>query len=292
MINRVAAIIVVFNPSEDLCHNINQLAKSVSRLIVVDNTLDGSLNLPIDGFDLIRNYNRACLAGAYNVAIDFLNSNATDIQYVIFVDDDTNCSTVGALLTSDRTIYTLNEPATAAVSPQYIDKNTGVYGGYILLSRFKIKYLDRPMRTLSEVSFLINSLSIWKLDVLNSLGKYDESLMIDHIDTDMSLRAKLNGFKLYVNPEVEYIHEIGNRKKYRFLLWQLQSGGHSPERRYLIAKNTMILARRNFFKFPSFVVLCVKRVVYEALGVICVEDSKYSKLRSLVRGFLSGLFAR
>jgi GT2 family glycosyltransferase len=41
-----------------------------------------------------------------------------------------------------------------------------------------------------EVAFVINSMAIWRFEALAQIGRFNELLAIDHIDTDYCLRAR------------------------------------------------------------------------------------------------------
>jgi rhamnosyltransferase len=95
-----------------------------------------------------------------------------------------------------------------------------------------------------------------------------------------------------LNPTVEFLHSIGKRRSYRFLGVTLQSGGHSAERRHMIARNTVLLLRKYMTTFPAFAVLCIVRIGYEAVGIVMAEDDRLRKLHALLTGAWAGLVDR
>jgi rhamnosyltransferase len=177
----------------------------------------------------------------------------------------------------------------AAVAPIYIERETGLRGAHIQLDRFTYKFLPREQSEPVAVSFLINSMSLWNLKAIRRIGPYSTRLRVDHVDTDYCLRASALGYKLILNASVTFPHSIGNRRKYSFLGRTLQSGGHSSERRTMIARNTVLLAKRYWRRYPSFAVLCGARLGYETLGILISEDDRFQKLIGLASGVLSGI---
>jgi rhamnosyltransferase len=135
-------------------------------------------------------------------------------------------------------------------------------------------------------------MSLWKLNSLRHIGFYNTQLKVDHIDTDYCLRAALNKFELMLNPTVTFVHSIGKRRKYRLLGMTLQSGGHSPQRRELIARNSILLGRHYLIRYPSFAVLSLIRISYEILGIMLVENNRSRKLFAVIKGAVTGLVTR
>jgi rhamnosyltransferase len=110
-------------------------------------------------------------------------------------------------------------------------------------------------------------MTVWRLQALQRIGAFHEGLAIDHVDTEYCLRARQAGLTLHVNGAFEFAHAIGERRKYRLLGVELQAGGHSPQRRHMIARNTVWLARNWFCREPAFSALCLVRLAYEAVGI-------------------------
>jgi len=114
------------------------------------------------------------------------------------------------------------------VAPTYRDSATGIQLAPIQLFRFRWRVLARDLTEPVAVSFLINSMSLWRLDALRRIGPYDERLAVDHIDTDYCLRASALGYRLMLNPAVAFEHAIGARRKYRFLAVRCRRAGMIP----------------------------------------------------------------
>jgi rhamnosyltransferase len=159
------------------------------------------------------------------------------------------------------------------------------------LQRWRLSYLPRQFEHVEAVAFVINSMSVWRCDALRRLGRFDEQLAIDHVDTDYCLRARHAGLRLYVNGRFEFAHSIGERRRFRLFGRELQAGGHSADRRRLIARNTVRLARAECLRLPAFGFLCLTRLAYELAGILMAEPQKWTKAMALLRGAASGMWA-
>ncbi len=291
-----AAVVVVYHLATDIEPTLRQLRQSVAQLLVVDNHEQGhpaladlAARLQVD---CLKAGNAGGLAGAYNRALSWLQTRDPLLTQVVFLDEDSDPACLTALLADSSTARALARPDTAAVSPAYRDRATAMRGRYIRLQRFRLDFSPREFSDLRPVAFLINSMTVWRLPALQRIGAFHEGLAIDHVDTEYCLRARQAGLALYVHGGFEFAHAIGERRKYRLLGVELQAGGHSPQRRHMIARNTVWLARNWIWREPAFSALCLARLAYEAVGITMAEDRALAKLAALTRGAISGLFAR
>ncbi len=293
---RVVAIVVAYADERNPIAIIDRMSAFVDHTILVDNTPRGhrlvTQRCANEGLTIIRNANRGGLAGAYNAAIARVRDVRPTATHALLLDDDTDVEDIGPFLTSAVTRAMAAAEDVAAVAPTYVDRATGIRLAPIQLSRFRWRVLPRRLKEPVPVSFLINSMSLWRMDALQRIGPYDEWLAVDHIDTDYCLRARTLGYRLVLNPGVAFGHAIGERRTYRLLGRTLQSGGHDPARRESIGRNTVIVARRHGWRCPAFAALALARLFYETLGIFVAEDQRAAKLAALARGVTSGLLAR
>lgn len=291
-----AAVMVVYRHQRDVQAALRQLRQWLPIVVVVDNgaTAHPELQALCRTIDVhyLHGANAGALAGAYNQALSLLRGLATPPETVLFLDEDSDIGALPAFLDDADTRRTLVQPDTAAISPAYRDRATGLRGRYMWLRRFKLGFNPREFDGVREVAFVINSMSVWRMPALQRIGLFNEGLAIDHVDTEYCLRARASGLHVYVHGSHEFPHAIGERKRYRFLGMEVQSGGHAPARRYLIGRNTMWLARQWLWREPAFAALCLMRLSYEAIGIAAVEDGAAAKLWALLRGAATGLTAR
>lgn len=288
-----AAVVVVFRRQSDPAPLLAQLIDQVALTVVADNSAQGHPALAAwsgrAGVTVLATHNRGGLAGAYNRALDLLAARSAELTHVVFLDEDSDAGTLPQLLSDPEVGRRLCEPGTAVVAPAYVDRATGLRGRYIELHRWKLHYLPRLFQGMRRVAFVINSMSVWRLDALRRIGPFDEALAIDHVDTDMCLRARRAGLSVWVAGSHEFAHSIGQRRRFTVLGRQMQAGGHPPQRRYLIGRNTVWLGRRHLWREPAFAFLCLTRLGYEAVGIVLAEDQRWAKLWALARGALRGL---
>ncbi len=284
----MAAVLVLHGRVGDL--PLQGLRSVVGRVVVVDNNAE-PLALPATpGLSLLHNANRGGLAGAYNLALQTLRAQPAGLPAaVVFVDQDSDPAVLARFLADAQVQALLNRADVAAVSPAYCDRATGLRGRYIELGRWRLHHLPRRFAGLRPVAFVINSMSVWRTQAMQRIGPFNEALAIDHVDTEYCLRARAMSLSVWVHGDHEFAHAIGERRRYRLLGRELQAGGHGPQRRRLIGRNTMWLARCWAWREPAFAALCLLRLAYEAVGIAIAEDRKAPKLAALLRGIGQGL---
>ena len=293
---RTAAIAVVYRADAEPLALWSQVRSQVAQLILVDNSVHGRPDLAKQaaesGLTILHNHNRGGLAGAYNRALERLAQTHPQLDQVVLLDDDSDTAVLHKLLTDPLVMARLARPDTAAIAPAYVDRATGLRGRYIELGRFKLHFLPRVFTGPREVAFIINSMSVWRVDALRRIGAFHEGLAIDHVDTEYCLRARGAGLKLVVFGDHEFAHSIGQRRSFTLFGKQMQAGGHSAQRRYLIGRNTAWLARRYLWREPAFAWLCLSRLAYECVGIVMAESSRAAKLWAVLSGSFVGLFSR
>lgn len=283
----LAAVIVTFGQDASPAL-VDQLTRVTDQVIVVDNT-PGANAPDLPGVTGISNGNRGGLAGAYNRAMQAM----ADVDLVVFVDQDSDASVLAEMLHDPAVLALLAQDDVAAVAPIYRDRATGLRGRpAVLEGRWRISHLPRDFDDLRRTTMVINSMALWRRDALDKLGAFDEGLGVDHVDTEMALRAAHADLAIWIAGSHVFDHSIGQRRTWRALGRTFQTGGHSAERRGQIGRNTVLLVKRWGWRYPSFAALAVARLGYEIAGIIAAEDRKLMKLSALGKGSLKGLFAR
>ena len=292
-----AAILVIFRSDGDPEALARKLLATVARVIVVDNTIHGhpaSERLGrLSHVKVLANRNRGGVAGAYNLACAELLTNDGALTHVVLIDDDSDVIVLEALLADPTVARLLAADTTAAVAAAYRDRATGLRGKHFRIERWRLRSLPREFGGIEAVSFVINSMSVWRIEALRQIGSFNEALAIDHVDTEYCLRARQAGLSLYVAGHHEFAHSIGARRRYMLFGHVLQSTGHGASRRYLIGRNVAWLARKYGVREPAFAFLCLTLLGHQAMGIVAAEDKRWPKLGALLRGaVMGGVFGR
>ena len=273
--NEVCAIIVTYNATDDLLDNIAAIRPQVSRLVLVDNgsrpeglALVERARASFD-CELIRNDSNLGIATALNIGIGRAVSHGS--KQAIFFDQD---SIVGdqQYVASMLEVYNARNQSgrVAIVVPRYIDRSSGAA---LPLAK------SRDGRLLTSIT----SGSFVPLDVFKTLGLHDESLYIDYVDIEFSLRCRRAGYLIVEAPRAILRHSLGALTKHRLGARVFTSTHHNSDRRYFITRNRLLLMRRYWRDWPWFIHE-LRAFSLELMKIVLVERNKLDKIRNIARG--------
>jgi rhamnosyltransferase len=138
-----------------------------------------------------------------------------------------------------------------------------------------------PVETTEEV---IASGTLWNVDALLEVGRFDESLGLDAVDAAACLRLREAGYRIVVAPELRMEHELGNSRSVQLLGRTVLATGHSGERRATMMRNRLRLAPAEFKQSPKHGFRTLRRVGVNALMGATVEGDRWGKIKGSIRG--------
>jgi rhamnosyltransferase len=263
--------ITVFNPEDTDISYINELSGVFDYIVVFDNT-EGSLsNLNKDLLDksnitVISNGNNDGLSVAFNTIFTYYSDNKQcTADYVCLLDQDSRMSK-----SSIQELMEIIEGQTVG--------NTAVYAPRI---DYDNEEKEAIKEGLTSVDWVISSGSFIRLDLLKTIGYFDENYFIDRIDFDFCFKVCLHGFKIKVIESVKLKQQLGHSRK----LFGIKFFEHSPLRNYYMARNRIYFYQKyqNHFNFVYFKVVIVS--IKHILKVLLLDSSKFKKLQFISRGF-------
>jgi rhamnosyltransferase len=135
---------------------------------------------------------------------------------------------------------------------------------------------------------------------LETVGLFEERLVIDCVDTEYCLRARDHGFRIAVAKGTDVQHAIGRRAELRpFGIPIRRPGGriatyqyHSPFRRYYIARNNIDLLFRYLRKRPQWVRDMIRNETPGMIKSIVSGPKRLDQLLAITVGTFHGLIRR
>lgn len=292
----LGALVILYYPTDEQLSGLAALARDSDALAVVDNTpqehalarervraLSSRANV------VWRHHgNRGGVAGAYNAGLSALFAQGID-AVALFDQDSTVPATFVARMRD--TCARLGAGAFIA-GPRIYDANDRRFlpelmTSGVMVHRVRVEGETAPQRC----AFLISSGSVISRAAYAELGRFDEALFIDHVDTEYCLRALARNVPLYVVPSLVLTHRIGARRRHRVGPFELTAMHHSWQRRYYGARNAMHLGLQYGLRFPVALVPNLL-TVWQVIQVVLCEREKGAKLRGIALGVLDGLFGR
>ena len=126
--------------------------------------------------------------------------------------------------------------------------------------------------------------SLWRVDALQALGGFDESLGIDAVDAEACLKLREAGFAVVLARGVRLEHHYGSGSTVHLLGRSVVATGHSPARRETMVRNRLRLFPREFRQSPTHALRTLRRVGVNVLLGVTVEDDRWAKAKGSIRG--------
>lgn len=289
---KLGALIILYHPRDDQLARLRDVARDCDALVVVDNTPAASLAArraaDQDGYALLHHGNRGGIAGAYNAGLAELFARGMDA--VALFDQDS--AVPAPFFATMRDTCAGFATRCFLAGPRIFDENDRRYLPELATDGVTVRRLpmhaDAPVQ---RCGFLISSGSVISREAYARLGRFDESLFIDHVDTEYCFRALARDVPLYVVPQLVLPHRIGNKRRHKIGPFEMSAMNHPWYRRYYSARNAVQLGMQYGLRFPVAIVPSLL-TLWQVVQVVLCEDDKAAKLKGIAFGVSDGLFGR
>lgn len=240
---RIHAVIVLWRPDISILSSaLAATAPQVAKLLLIAN--DGvrpALSLPENAVVMLPEVNLG-LGAAYNRAAEWARAHGGTHLLLLDQDSVAEQGSVAALLQA------FDRPGpVAATGALWRDRRTGKDGFFVRLTGWGARKFLQADSAPVPVDFLISSGSLISLDAMDRIGRFDETLFIEHVDTDWCLRARAMGYRLYGVPRARLDHAFGEATLAPSMLGvSRRLFLYPPERNYYLLRNSIMLWRRPY----------------------------------------------
>lgn len=279
--NNIYAVIVCYEPSENVYHLLESLAQQDVQPIVIDNSEKIFLS-----FDKLNCYYKKLgknvgIAEAQNIGIDLALSKGAEA--IVFFDQD---SVINNTLIQ-RLYQPILDNQTYISAPIYQNIAGNFFYQIVRCNRWgwRSKITPNPNMPYFNTNIAISSGSMVKSEVFKHIGKMDSSLFIDHVDTEWFLRADNNGYSTLIVTNAVMEHTIGDN--FINLKW-IKVPVHSPLRRYYRVRNNFLLLRyKHFPKLLAFREICFS-FLHQFIIVFYMKNKK-QYLKYFIKAIVDGI---
>jgi rhamnosyltransferase len=284
MASSICAVMVTFFPDSGAVERARLIVHQVGAVIVVDNgsgpehedILHTLSRIP--RLTLLQNDTNVGLATALNQGVRWAKNHG--FEWVLLFDQD---STPLDSMVSELSHICLalgREASTTLIGSNFVDVNSG---------RAWLNSPDDPNRSWVDTKTMTTSGTLMPISAFHTLGPFRSDLFVDLVDMEYSLRAKSRGFSVVASVRPLMLHTVGAKKRRRLLWRTVWPSNHPPQRRYLMARNSVLLIREYGARDPTWALATVSALVKSLILVLLYEDSRLSKLSSTGRGIIAGL---
>jgi rhamnosyltransferase len=278
----VCAVIVSYNPDQEIVQNIAALQSQVSSIVVVDNgSSEGSLAMLRQArstydFQLIENGRNLGIAVALNAGVREVK--ARGCCWAALFDQDSRVEPGFIDLMLEVFKGAPNPLQVAIVCPVYVDRHTGM-----ALPVLRSKK--------GEILSAMTSGSLIPVTLFDRMGTFDESLFLDYVDIEFCLRSRRAGYRIVQSPRTVLHHSQGRLTRHRLVGRWFTSTNHSAARRYYITRNRLWVLGR-FLGDWEWSPREVRSMLMETIKIVLVEHDRLKKLKNTALGLADALRGR
>jgi rhamnosyltransferase len=273
--DRIAAVVVFFNPSSEALLNAISCSLQVEKVIVVDNSerSDRAFLKPILEIDNIRYIHNGQNRGIANA----LNRGATEASKLGFK----------WLLTMDQDTALPKDYVATIVSrmSDISDKDVGIIAPTYENSKMIPLNKDESIQSVSNaipVLFTMTSANLLNLESYQKAGEFLDDLFIDHVDHEYGMRLNAYGYKVYELSDVVLKHQPGLAKD---LGKKIKYTSHNPVRLYYFCRNGFKVSALYRRRFPVFRRFFLNLLLRQSIKILLFEDRKIERFKMIIRGY-------
>lgn len=297
---RVAGVILTYRPEQGtLLELVRFVCPQLDALVIVDNgtpwdpaPLQAALDVRLrDRVHFIWLPQNLGVGAGHNRGIAWAREQGFDRVLILDQDSIPAPGMVAALTRAQREMESRGNRV-GAVGPQYRDRYTGTRSGFVRLGALWMKRVHcGGSEPILETDFVISSGALIPMRVLDDVGTMDESLFIDHVDTEWVFRARSRGYRTFGACGAVMEHTLGTAT-FRVWLGRWRNVAlHSPERNYYLFRNTVVLARRPYAP-RAWVISGLVRMAGLFLLYLGVAPERGRRFKLMARGIRDGLQGR
>jgi rhamnosyltransferase len=269
---RIAAVVVLYHPGDDLLENIASYGSQVDVLFAVDNSEVGPSGV-VDGLGSIGNViyrangRNLGVARALNIGAELAREQGCD--YLLTMDQDSRAAP-GMI---DELCACLGSPSAPDI---------GIVAPFLST---KPGQAPAGMACCEDVPTVMTSGSLLSLAAFSRVGPFLDELFVDFVDIEYCLRLRSRGFRILRANRAVLEHHVGQVLKFNLFFRDLHLTSHSPLRKYYKTRNRFFVADRYKSVFPAFCRADRIRFCLELLRLLFFERDKREKLAMMSKGY-------
>jgi|SRR5690606_4796189 len=267
---KVAAVFVLYNPSEEFIYNLNSVRKQVDWVYIIDNSENVNESVIrkiklLENIEYLFNKSNIGIAAAINKAAELAIEN--NFEFILTMDQD------------------------SFIEENYINKMLqilSVKGKIGLLAPLVVHILnpkEPTTRSLERITVAMTSGCLVRLSAYKFINGFLEKLFIDYVDNEFCLRLKKSGYEVYRLNSVKLYHNLGDIKPKKILFWKVFPTYHSPLRLYYRTRNRLFVYKNYKSIYAKYILQDFILFIKEYIKILLFEDRKYEKTKMIIRGF-------
>ncbi|EKN71342.1 glycosyl transferase family protein [Neobacillus bataviensis LMG 21833] len=287
--DKVASIMVTYNPEADVVDNATSIIQSCERLVIIDNGSSPNSKAFLHDIEneekitIIYNPQNMGLGHALNQGINCLleSPEPPHFDWIATFDQDSKVDKdyFSKMLASYEAH--LNKEEVAILAPNWIEEK--------LINKVSSQ-IDKTQ--LQEQKTVITSGSLVKKKIFTEIGLFEEDYFIDFLDHEFCLRVRTRGYKIFISPQVYMVHNLGNTQQHRLLGSNVMATNHNYIRRYYITRNRLYTYKKYFRTEKEWIKGDFIATAKEFIIILLFEQDRGKKLGSMFKGVFDALLGK
>ena len=270
---RIAGLVILFHPAENTMSNILSYLDPVEKLFVIDNT-----ESPLPE---VKNY-------------------CDQFKKIIYLQDGENkglsarLNQVSKMALAEGFDWLLTMDQDSSFEKEDCNKYFHCFSTFDKkeeVSIFGINFLEKknesnPCDT-QIVHDIITSGSLVNLNLIASIGFFDENLFIDEVDFEYCLRSMQHGYLLIQFTNIFLKHNLGELSEHHSLRTRQLSSRtlHSPQRLYYMTRNFLYVQSKYKDLFKNDISIKRKALLNRFKNNILYNTDRASIIKNIFKGF-------
>lgn len=269
IMNKVAGIVVLYNPDSEVFNNIYTYSSQVDNLYIYDNSeIMNENSLKISQIPQVKYISHKENKGiAFGLNFCIKSALQEWVDYALTMDQDSK-ATPGMVV--------------KLLEIMEIDKDI-VIASPVHTNKFNTQIREEGKYT--ELVYAMTSGNLVNLKRFEELGEFKNDYFIDFVDIEYGLRIKKNNLKIVQVNDAILIHNEANIIKKKFLWFYIYPMNHAPVRIYYKMRNLLYLRDEYLTLFPDLIQNEMKYFLKLLIKCILFERHKYLKIKLMMRGY-------
>lgn len=269
---KIAAVVVLYNPTSNILDNINSYINEVDVLYAVDNSDKDNVKI-VDKIKSIEKVKYISLNGNQGIA-KALNVGAETalkegFSWLLTMDQDSKAS--------DKMVTRLYE---FVVSDKV--KNIGIVAPF---PGSRLKPTPETDAEYEIMDVVMTSGNLLSLKGYKCTGAFKDDFFIDYVDSEYCLRMRDKDYEIVQVNTIILDHNLGDIKRNGFGPLKFTTTNHSAFRRYYITRNRMWMWDKYKDKYEKYISYDRSCFYKETIKIILGEKEKFKKLKNIYIGY-------
>ena len=288
---KVTAVVVSYNPDVDVLRRLLQtLKQQLDSIVVVDNaskhqTQIAELDADVNYYLLPSNLG---LGKAHNLGIEFAMS--VQSTHILLLDQDSmpDQNMLQEMLKTAKCLEEAQIEYSGLGCRYLLQADRSQASNFVRISWLRFSRVFCQENSYVNADFLISSGTLVPIAAIKVVGLMDESLFIDHIDTEWFLRASSMGLQAYGCCNAFMSHALGESTTKIWFFRSRMVPYHQPFRYYYIFRNSLLLYKRHYMS-KKWMLADWVRLIQNFIFFGVLARQRKANLTMMWKGFVDGI---